>query len=227
MQANTTFRPHPWMTPPATLSEAVANAQSVLGLPAQPVAPRLPLATPVRFSNGVEGVIVQQSSCSSKRYEVAWFDRHFWQVRRRWFDREQFEVIGFKVALWLPGAGREVERAYQARAGEIMSTQQPTEAMIAEWHELYTTDDPDTGEHNWVDPDFAEKEGYLSGEELGLYRQYIAEHPTTEAAVSREAFRIASSEAALTGEPCTEGVLLTINVPDNGITARLTLNCTL
>ncbi len=53
---------------------------------------RLPLGAPVVFPNGVHGVVVDYSTLSSQRYEIAWFDRHFWRVNRKCFDRSQFEV---------------------------------------------------------------------------------------------------------------------------------------
>lgn len=80
----------------STLQEAVRNAGLVLGIAPHdpnPTAARLPLATPVKLRDGVLGVVVAQSSCTVKRVEVAWFDRHYWIVRRRWFDVAQLEVL--------------------------------------------------------------------------------------------------------------------------------------
>ena len=53
---------------------------------------RLPLGTPVTLYTGVDGVIVRRSTCSSGRYLVTWFDRHFWVVQRKWYDRRAFTV---------------------------------------------------------------------------------------------------------------------------------------
>lgn len=55
-------------------------------------ADRLPLGAPVVFPNGVYGVVVGWSTVSCERYEIAWFDRRFWRVNRRCFDRAQFEL---------------------------------------------------------------------------------------------------------------------------------------
>lgn len=55
-------------------------------------AERLPLGTPVVFPNGAQGVVTGYSALSRQRYEIAWFDRHFWRVNRRCFDRAQFAL---------------------------------------------------------------------------------------------------------------------------------------
>lgn len=55
--------------------------------------PRLAVGTTVQLFNGVEAVICAQSSNESQRYELTWFDRHFWTVRRKWYSRSCFEVV--------------------------------------------------------------------------------------------------------------------------------------
>lgn len=89
----TTLHFHQYMTSPATLAEAVQNAQTALGLPAQPATLRLPLATPVRFRNGVTGVISAHSSCEAQRYQVSYLDTHYMIVRHKWTYRANFEVM--------------------------------------------------------------------------------------------------------------------------------------
>lgn len=76
-----------------TLNQAVGNATLVLGIihPA-PRPHRLPLGTIVTLARGVQAVITAYSTASVNRYQVSYFDRHFWQVRHFWTDKENFEV---------------------------------------------------------------------------------------------------------------------------------------
>lgn len=55
---------------------------------------RLPLSTPVRLRSGETGVISAYNPNDSQRYQVSYLDRHFWQVRHKFYDRGCFEVIG-------------------------------------------------------------------------------------------------------------------------------------
>lgn len=77
-----------------TLSaEAAVVLQMYQVNPVQKPVVRVALGTPVVVvTGGIEAVICGWSTCDCNRYEIVWFDRHFWQVRRRWVARSQFEV---------------------------------------------------------------------------------------------------------------------------------------
>lgn len=68
------------------------RAATWLAQHAPTLADRLPLGTLVVLVNGAQGVVTGYSTLSSQRYEIAWFDRRFWRVNRRCFDRAQFVV---------------------------------------------------------------------------------------------------------------------------------------
>lgn len=83
-----------------TLSGAVEKARQQYQI--NPVAPfqhpeRVPLTTRVFLCNGVGAVICGHSTCDYTRYEVCYFNRHFWHMERRWVSRGAFEVLETKT----------------------------------------------------------------------------------------------------------------------------------
>lgn len=67
---------------------------STLDAPEPEYVERLPLATPVKLWNGVEGVVSGHNPNDASRYRVSWFDTHFWAVRHLWTERHCFDVMG-------------------------------------------------------------------------------------------------------------------------------------
>lgn len=84
-----------------TPSSAVANALQMyqVNLIQKPLE-RVALGTPVVVvTGGIEAVIAGHSTCDCNRYEIVWFDRHFWRVCRKWVNRSCFEVVANKTAI--------------------------------------------------------------------------------------------------------------------------------